>query len=525
MTLYLKYRPQKIADLDLAEVRGILAAMLSKKDLPHAFLFTGPWGTGKTSAARIIAKVVNCEQRKDGEPCNKCAMCREITAGSATDVIEIDAASNRGIEEIRDLREKVRLAPMRAKYKVYIIDEVHMLTNEAANALLKTLEEPPERTLFILCTTEPEKMLETVKSRCAWVKFKKPTAAEAVASLEHVVDGEKVKWTSAALALVARAARGSFRDGTKILEQVIMAKNEVSEETVREVLGWLAKADPEEFLRLVRAGQTGPALQFIAGLVKDGVNLRSWVERVVEELREELLEKIKVQGSSFNFESILKEIAGMDKVYGQMKSAAVVQLPLEIFVIENSSALPAKSQVQKTNQIPNSNDRNSDNAPSDPPVTAKTRVEKEEKEVVGEVGQNPPSLIEEGEKEEVHSLGRGKFKLQDVAERWPEIMKQVRPKNHSVEALLRSTKPTDFDGENLTLEVFYKFHKDKLETEKCRMIVEGAVAEVFGVGPVKLFLKLGDKKSNNDSARDSLSGAVEEDIVKAAEAIFKVDAM
>jgi len=248
MTLYLKYRPQRIEDLDLAEVREILKSMLAKKELPHAWLFTGPWGTGKTSAARILAKAVNCEHRNGVEPCNECEMCREITQGSATDIIEIDAASNRGIEEIRELRDKVRLAPMRAKYKVYIIDEVHMLTTEAANALLKTLEEPPEHTLFALCTTEPEKLLDTVKSRCVWVKFKKPSIAEMVSSLEHVLKGEKIKSDTTALQLVAQAAKGSFRDGTKILEQIIMTKDAVTEEGVREVLGWMGKADPEKFI-------------------------------------------------------------------------------------------------------------------------------------------------------------------------------------------------------------------------------------------------------------------------------------
>lgn len=483
MTLYLKYRPQKIADLDLGEVREVLKSMLSKDKIPHAWLFTGPWGTGKTSAARILAKAVNCMKRDGVEPCNKCEMCTEITSGSATDIVEIDAASNRGIEEIRELRDKVRLAPMRAKYKVYVIDEVHMLTTEAANALLKTLEEPPEHTLFALCTTEPEKLLDTVKSRCVWIKFKKPTISEAVLSLEHVLSGEKVKFEPEALKLLAKAARGSFRDGTKILEQVIMSKSEVSEDSVREVLGWLGEADPKTFIALVRAGKSGEALDFVDRLVKQGINLRGFVERVVEELREELLKTLD--------RNILEEIAGMEKVYVQMKTTAVPQLPLEIYVIEST--------------------KNPDSVRTTPGKQEPSFKQSEEKNV---------------EKVEVISTplatsGSGKFKLIDVTEKWTEIMKAVRPMNHSVEALLRSTRPMDFDGERLTLEVFYKFHKDKLETEKCRTIVEGAVGSVFGVGPVKLSLKLGDKKNKSSE----VSGVVEDDIVKAAEAIFKVEAV
>ena len=185
MTLYLKYRPQKISELDLTEVREHLGAILgSGRDLPHAWLFTGPRGTGKTSAARILAKMVNGNDKD---------LNKEIEMGNCLDVVEIDAASNRGIDEIRELREKIGLAPMRAKFKVYIIDEVHMLTTEAANALLKTLEEPPKHAVFVLCTTDPSKLPETVVSRCTRIAFNKPTIEELGGKLRGVAKGEKVK--------------------------------------------------------------------------------------------------------------------------------------------------------------------------------------------------------------------------------------------------------------------------------------------------------------------------------------------
>src|SRR5665213_65939 len=180
MVFYLKYRPQKIKDLDSQEVRERLLKILASDNLPHAFLLTGPKGLGKTSAARIVAKSVNCTNRKKGEaePCGKCEACLSITNGTNMDVIEIDGASNRGIDEMRDLREKIRLAPLSSKKKVYIIDEVHMLTTEAFNALLKTLEEPPAHAIFILCTTEPQKVPATIVSRCLHVSFKSPTKEE-----------------------------------------------------------------------------------------------------------------------------------------------------------------------------------------------------------------------------------------------------------------------------------------------------------------------------------------------------------
>src|SRR3984957_8449045 len=223
MVFYRKYRPQKIDYLDSAAVRDTLHAVL-QNDVSHAFLFTGPKGLGKTSTARIVAKVVNCERRKKGEvePCNECDQCVSITNGTNVDVLEIDAASNRGIDEIRELKEKIRLAPVAAKRKVYIIDEVHMLTTEAFNALLKTLEEPPSHAMFILCTTEAHKVPETIVSRCFQIMFKPATEEELVRSFKRIVEGEKLKIDDEVLKYIAGLADRGFRDGVKMLEEVYL---------------------------------------------------------------------------------------------------------------------------------------------------------------------------------------------------------------------------------------------------------------------------------------------------------------
>jgi len=231
MVLYRKYRPQKIAELDIENVREKFVHILSSGRIPHAFLFSGPKGTGKTSAARIVAKVINCELRiknqesstKNIEPCNKCESCVSITEGRNLDVLEIDAASNRGIDEIRELKEKIKLSPVSARFKVYIIDEVHMLTTEAFNALLKTLEEPPAHAIFILATTEMEKLLPTIVSRCARVDFAKATNEEIAHSLERVIKGEKLKIADADkfVSLIAGSSEGSFRDALGELQKVI----------------------------------------------------------------------------------------------------------------------------------------------------------------------------------------------------------------------------------------------------------------------------------------------------------------
>ena len=225
MTFYLKYRPQKIDELDIAEVRESLTRIVASGRVPHAFLFSGPKGTGKTSAARIIAKIVNCESK--ARPCNKCLQCTQINKGSNIDVIELDAASHRGIDDVRLLRDAVKLSPAKASKKVYIIDEVHMLTLEASNALLKTLEEPPEHVMFILATTNPEKLIETIRSRTTNIAFRKATAEEIVRSLSRAVKGEKMKINEESLNEMAGASGGSFRDAVKILEQLALEKRKL----------------------------------------------------------------------------------------------------------------------------------------------------------------------------------------------------------------------------------------------------------------------------------------------------------
>jgi DNA polymerase-3 subunit gamma/tau len=502
MTLYLKYRPQKISELDLEASREMLKNILGgKSEVPHAFLFSGPRGTGKTSAARILAKAINCEKMVGGEPCGQCSMCEEISSGISFDVVEIDAASNRGIDEIRELRDGVKLAPMRAKFKVYIIDEVHMLTTEAANALLKTLEEPPAHVVFVLCTTEPERLPQTVVSRCLQVMFTFPKDQEVLTKLHRVVEGEKAKIDDEKLMLVVKAARGSFRDAIKILEQVIMSGGDVNT-----VLGMVGGVEPSEFLEIVRSGNVASGLEMVNKLVEGGGNIRGFIERCVEACREELLELVGKKGSHSEIEGLISLIGGLEKAYERTKASAVAQLPLEIFVIESVGVGKVGGGEEK--------------------VSAKKAEDK--KSIPGDIRNSQPvEIIAQAEPVKVtRSSAVGKYKLEDVVDRWGEVMKQVRPKNHSVEALLRSTRPVGFDGERLELEVFYKFHKDKLESEKCRQIVEGAVTDVFGVDAVKLFLRLGEKKqSASQEINENIKGSVEEDIIRAAEEIFKVEAI
>ena len=343
MVLYRKYRPQKLADLDIEEVRQKLEKTLSSPYLPHAYLFAGPKGTGKTSAARIVAKILNCEKIKGKttqvEPCNRCDSCLSITGGRHFDVLEIDAASNRGIEEIRDLREKIKLVPVSGKFKVYIIDEVHMLTTEAFNALLKTLEEPPKHAVFVLATTEAERMPETIKSRCVTFSFRKAAANEIANSLKRVTAGEGVKIDADIINEIAVMAEGSFRDATKMLEQVLSEKID-SREKLRAALG-RDSVSAGSFLKLLKDKQIKVILQTIVTMAGQGIDLRFFVTDILNLLHSMLLDRYGLEqaGLSANLKGLytsreISELIGVfSQVFQELKFASRPELPLETALV------------------------------------------------------------------------------------------------------------------------------------------------------------------------------------------------
>lgn len=299
-TFYLKYRPKKISELDLLDVREQLAKIFASGRIPHAFLFTGPRGAGKTSAARILAKIVNCEELTNDEPCNKCEQCKMIDAGGSLDVVEIDAASHRGVDDIRSLRETVKLSPTSAKKKVYIIDEAHMLTTEAANALLKTLEEPPSHVMFILATTEPHKILPTVKSRCTTIIFRKATADELISSLKKAVKGEKLNIEDGVLDEIAKSVDGSFREAHKILEQLSLLEEKITLEKTKEILT-ISLINPHVLISYLVKKDVKRALEEVNKVSLQGVPLRIFASQVLGILRNTLLSDFGLEGNETGF--------------------------------------------------------------------------------------------------------------------------------------------------------------------------------------------------------------------------------
>lgn len=330
MSFYRTYRPQVLDEIDNEAVREHLTLLLRKdrKDLPHAFLFHGPKGTGKTTAARLVAKIFNCEKLSKREgPCGKCEQCRSIAAGNNLDILEIDAASNRGIDEIRTLREQIALSPISGDFKIYIIDEVHMLTTEAFNALLKTLEEPPRHAVFVLATTDVHKVPATIVSRAVTIAFARATPEELVTSLRRIVRKEHIDIDKDATAEIANAADGSFRDAAKFLEQVSLSRGKITESTIRKILTLSEDREVDLFLQELEKGDAKEALSRIAELTVKGVDVQAFVTDCLHELHLRLMQH-------WTDEQLRERIQKLSRAFVEIKSSPIPSLPLELAVVE-----------------------------------------------------------------------------------------------------------------------------------------------------------------------------------------------
>ena len=360
--LYRKWRPQKFEDMvgQTAVTKTLKNAIIHHKT-SHAYLFTGPRGTGKTSAAKIFAKAINCLNPHDGEPCNDCLLCKGITEGTIGDVIEIDAASNNGVEEIRDIRDKARYAPTQATYKVYIIDEVHMLSTGAFNALLKTLEEPPKNVIFILATTEPHKIPATIISRTQRFDFRRITNDEIIQRLRYILEQEEIVYEEEALSVIARCANGGMRDALSLLDQVIsFSDDKVSFEQAIQVSGSLTDDLMIEFVRLLTQQQAQAALLQLQDLLLLGKEASRLIEEWLEFSRDLLVAKQTgdMIGRSEAFVAFAKEVEeaflyrfmdALNQTQQEMRFTTKPTISLEVFTIKMAQPVVAVTQQAAPN--------------------------------------------------------------------------------------------------------------------------------------------------------------------------------
>lgn len=506
---YTKYRPQKFSEVSKPnDVAEAIAKQVTNKKTVHAYLFVGPRGTGKTTIARILAKALNCTNLADnGDPCDECDRCLAIKNGSYLDLIEIDAASNRGIDDIRAIREKINLSPSIGDKKMYIIDEVHMLTPEAFNALLKTLEEPPKHAVFVLCTTEAHKVPETIRSRCQVFNIKRATISQIVKKLEEIAKQEGHKINKQELRIIASTAQGGFRDAETLLQQVIEGELSVDALTsigTREVFAdffeALVKSDAREALRVVNK------------MYENGIDLYVWTGELLKYLREvllvkanayedlldttsEVLEKMHAQAVEITHERFLYILETLITAQGEIKGSFITQLPLEIAITKICDQGDGKFEINSTDKLsPQSDDDRTDNNTSDGNVafSKKNVPDKKEagkkgidkKEVKNSKTIDMDEIKEKTTETEItteQDLSEDKkdIQIEMVVSNWKTIIKEVNSVNHGVSALLKSVKIQQVEGKTVVFGVPFDFHKERLESLKNRKIVEDVLSSVL----------------------------------------------
>jgi DNA polymerase-3 subunit gamma/tau len=495
-TLYRKYRPQTFAEIAGQEnIKQVLQNEIASGKVAHAFLFAGPRGIGKTSIARILAKALNCEARKEGEfePCNKCEACLEISESHSLDVVEMDAATHTQVDKVREnIVENVRFAPSQRKYKIFIIDEVHMLSTSSFNALLKTLEEPPSHAVFILATTETHKIPETIISRCQKFDFKKIGLTELIERLKMLAEKEGAKIEEDVLCAIARNSEGGLRDAESALGQILSLVEKGKKITMAEAEMVLPRTDfslVKEFADFLFKKDTSGALKFIHKISEEGVNSKRFLDETAEYLREVLNFKfLGADSISFKLLANKDEIKELQKTAETLPVAEIVrmievvlakkqilefssieELPLELAAVEICENLSAQIPEVKV-----------------APVAAKQVFQaipnyvypkKEVKKAEVKPEENKPSAqggsASGGEK--------SSFTLENIQKEWYNILNKAQEQNPSLLVILNVGVPMKAEGNVLKIGFQYPFYKDRLNKDKDRVLTENFLSEAFGV--------------------------------------------
>ena len=502
--LYRKWRPVRFSDIvGQSAITQTLSHAVASGRTAHAYLFCGPRGTGKTSSARVVAKAINCLGRHEGaaDPDGTCAICKAVDAGNFVDLIEVDAASNRGIDEMRDLREKVRFAPTLGRYKVYIIDEAHAITGPAADAFLKTLEEPPPNTVFILATTEPHRLPATIVSRCQRFDFRRISTADVAERLREIADAEGVEAEAEALHTIARAAGGSLRDATNLLDQLITAYGvHLTLEQVRELLGLGGEERALALVKHLLAGNTSQALEAVNHTSAEGLDLRPLHRMTVDLLRAALLAKSGVRNAVDLSKEVQAEVSGLAgrasaeqmvralRLFGgvSLRHDQPSPLPLELAVVElgmePEPPPPAPPPVRASTPAP------AQASASPPPRQRPSQATTPQPAAQPAPRPTPPpsSALANGSGA-APSTPEGR-----LAAQWPAILRAMSraPRaKYDVGALLRSARDHHLDGDALVVRFPHRSNgerlREELESPACRLEVERILSEALGA-PVTL---------------------------------------
>ncbi|WP_419742316.1 DNA polymerase III subunit gamma/tau [Paraclostridium dentum] len=539
--LYRAYRPQTFKDVVGQEhIIRTLKNQIQNNNVGHAYLFCGTRGTGKTSTAKIFARALNCKNSVDEEPCNECEVCKDILSDNIMDVIEIDAASNNSVDDIREIRENVKYTPAKCKYKVYIIDEVHMLSQGAFNALLKTLEEPPSYVIFILATTEPHKIPATILSRCQRFDFKRVTVKDMSTRMKEICDDVNVVVDDRALNLIARNSQGALRDALSILDQCMsFSENDIEYKDVVDLLGTVNIEQLFEMAEYVIKEDTKKCLEILNEFVVWGKDIKNLIDDLIDHFRnlmvckvssdldeiislpEEIVEQLKAQASTIEVNDIIRILNILSTTQDAIKVSSNPRVLAEVSIMKLSQPMFDESkesllkrisnleEVIKSGKININNNVEIENKKETKDTSEKNEVEAEEEVFYEEVKSEDVELIEKS---------------------WENILTHIKKdKNMPVYAILREAKEFNVSANNLYI-VFddnFAFAKNKLSDEKTRNYIESVIRKIlnrsFGI---KIILKSESKnikleieKEQKDKGEEILKSVFPKEIIDIKQSI------